>query len=105
MQLGRRNKAYFHLSYEFSKGDKLGSLNYYTPKERCTVKYKDLDFAVQPYLRLYDEIIELKKLTSEQKMKGQQDAKIRWSDRFDKRSHQKIKPVIYAGKSDIKSAF
>ena len=56
-----QTRLIFHLSYEFSKGDKLGSLNNYTPKERCTVKYKDLDFAVQPYLRLYDEIIELKK--------------------------------------------
>ena len=41
----------FHLSYD-GKRDGLRSVNAFTPRERCTVKYRDLDFAVSAMLRL-----------------------------------------------------
>ena len=38
----------FHLSYDYVRdGNK--SLNFHTPREKCTVAYKDLDYAVQAY--------------------------------------------------------
>ena len=47
---GNKTRLIFHLSYEFKSG--LGSLNVNTPKEMCTVKYKDLDEAVRGCLYL-----------------------------------------------------
>ena len=41
---GHKTCLIFHLSYEFSETEK--SLNYHTPKEKCSVKYNDLDEAV-----------------------------------------------------------
>ena len=40
---GLKTRLIFHLSYDF-KDDK--SVNYYTPKERCSVKYCNLDYAI-----------------------------------------------------------
>ena len=40
---GLKTRLIFHLSYDF-KDDK--SVNYHTPKERCSVKYCDLDYAI-----------------------------------------------------------
>ena len=42
---GNKTRLIFHLSYEFRSG--LGLLNVNTPKEKCSVKYRDLDYAVQ----------------------------------------------------------
>ena len=42
---GNQIRLIFHLSYQF-KSD-LGSLNENTPKEKCSVKYHDLDYAVR----------------------------------------------------------
>ena len=36
----------FHLSYDF-KREGLQSVNHFTPKEKCSVKYRDLDFVVK----------------------------------------------------------
>ena len=47
---GNKTRLIFHLSYEFKSG--LGSLNSNTPKEMCSVKYQDLDFAVRACLQL-----------------------------------------------------
>ena len=47
---GEQTRLIFHLSFEFDENFK--SVNYYTPKELCTVKYRDLDFAVKAYLQL-----------------------------------------------------
>ena len=38
---GNKTRLIFHLSYQFKSG--LGSLNSNTPKDRCSVKYRDLD--------------------------------------------------------------
>ena len=44
----------FHLSYDFDrKGeDNLGSLNKHMPKDKCSVKYHDLDAAVHSILQI-----------------------------------------------------
>ena len=51
---GNRGKTclIFHLSHDFKKREPEKSLNHYTPKEKCTVKYRDLDFTVSAYLKL-----------------------------------------------------
>ena len=47
---GNKTRLIFHLLYDFSEEFK--SVNFYTLKERCTVKYRDLDHAVQQSLKL-----------------------------------------------------
>ena len=42
---GNQTQLIFHLSYQFKSG--LGLLNENTPKEKCSVKYHDLDYAVR----------------------------------------------------------
>ena len=42
---GNKTRQIFHLSYNFKNGNK--SLNYHTPKDKCSVKYNDIDSAVQ----------------------------------------------------------
>ena len=49
---GGKTRLIFHLSYDFSPGFEF--INHFTPKEICTVKYKDLDFAVNQSLELID---------------------------------------------------
>ena len=46
----------FHLSYKF-KEENMESVNFCMPEHKCSVKYRDLDFAVKTYLDLCDEII------------------------------------------------
>ena len=47
---GNQTRFIFHLSYEFKNGN--GSLNYHTPHEKCTVKYRDLDYVIDLCLKL-----------------------------------------------------
>ena len=49
-----QTRLIFHLSYDF-KRDNLKSVNHYTPKEKCSVRYRDLDFAVETYLDLWQQ--------------------------------------------------
>ena len=50
-KLGDQTRLIFHLSYDFpNSGNK--SVNYYTLREKCTVRYNDLDQAVLNSLRL-----------------------------------------------------
>ena len=57
---GKQTRLIFHLSYDFknsaacAKGEKRNSLNYFTPDHLCSVKYNDLDHAVQNCLKLID---------------------------------------------------
>ena len=48
---GNKTRLIFHLSYDFDK-EKHRSINFYTPKEWCTVKYNDLDYAIRTCLNL-----------------------------------------------------
>ena len=51
---GHETRLIFHLSYDCRKdGNK--SVNFHTPKEKCSVKYRDLDFAIATYLRIIGE--------------------------------------------------
>ena len=43
---GGQTRLIFHLSYDFKGGDMAKSLNHFTPKEMCSVKYNDLDHAI-----------------------------------------------------------
>ena len=52
---GGKTRLIFHLSYDFKKSG-FKSVNHYTPEEKCTVRYCDLDHAVQQSLRLLNEI-------------------------------------------------
>ena len=47
---GDQTRLIFHLSYDFKDG--LRSVNHYTPKEKCSVTYKDLDYTVRVYLKM-----------------------------------------------------
>ena len=49
---GGKTRLIFHLSYDFSEQVELGTLNKFTPKEICTVKYHDLDCAVRLCLKV-----------------------------------------------------
>ena len=42
---GKQTRLIFHLSFDFD--DDMKSVNHFTPKEICSVKYNDLDKAVQ----------------------------------------------------------
>ena len=87
---GDQTRLIFHLSYDFGSQDQQKSVNYHTPRSLCSVKYCDIDHAVQAMLKL--------KLNAEQqqvKQKGSHNKSVR-----------DYKPVvIYIGKTDIKSAF
>ena len=50
---GNKTRLIFHLSYKFKNGNE--SINHWTPKEECTVKYNDLDHAVKNCLNLDKE--------------------------------------------------
>ena len=72
---GGQTRLIFHLSYDFPKsGNK--SVNYYMPKDKCAVKYNDLDDAVTESLKLLKLVEDM------------------WNT-----------GTIYYGKSDLKSAF
>ena len=51
---GNKTRLIFHLSYDFGEEDHQRSINYHTPKHLCTVKYRDLDFAVKKCLQLME---------------------------------------------------
>ena len=54
---GNKTRLIFHLSYNFPDGSEGGgSLNHHTPRELCTVHYKDLDYAVRCCLRVKNSI-------------------------------------------------
>ena len=47
-----KTRLIFYLSYDFDKVRRLRSINYHTPQELCLVHYRDLDTAIQVYLKL-----------------------------------------------------
>ena len=47
---GEQTRLIFHLSYDFKSGRK--SINHHIPHSKCTVKYRDLDYAVRQCLDL-----------------------------------------------------
>ena len=78
-----KTRLIFHLSYDFNRKQKARSLNHHTLKEKCTVKYRDLDYAVGAYLRV--KVMD----------RGKEESKDGHSGA----------PVVYAGKTDVQSTF
>ena len=50
-----QTRLIFHLSYDFGQAESEKSLNYHTPDDMCTVKYKDLDTAMKLSLNLFNK--------------------------------------------------
>ena len=92
---GDGTRLIFHLSYDF-KRDKLKSVNYYTPKDKCSVKYRDLDYAVQTFLELVEE--DQPDSCDQNKKRDKRSWKTKFKD------HKKTNRTIFSGKSDMKSA-
>ena len=96
----------FHLSYN-NKEDGLGSVNSAIPKNKCSVKYRDVDYAVNTYLHHYAT-----EGSSDQRDSKEVDPDTvrkrlssRWKDEFDANHVKKKDLMIFAGKTDLKSAF
>ena len=53
---GDKTRLIFHLSYNFSDQEEDDSLNYFMPKELCTMHYNDLDYAVSCCLEACDKL-------------------------------------------------
>ena len=51
---GNKTRLIFHLSFNFKSG--FSSVNAYTPKDKCTVKYHDLDEAIRKSLMLLESL-------------------------------------------------
>ena len=83
---GGKTRMIFHLSYNFSS-DK-PSVNAATPREWCSVRYNDLDDAVEQCLRLYRQV--MAELLDEDKNNGES------SDSCS---------ILYLGKTDLSAAF
>ena len=58
---GHKVRLIFHLSYDFGHDFGKRSLNYHTPKEWCTVKYRDMDHVVANCLKLLQLVPQNKK--------------------------------------------
>ena len=94
------------MSHNFPDGK---SLNACTPKEKCTVKYRDLDYAVRTFLELQREILWKSENDSENEKnhdetKPGHKTKRKWKEEYEECSHKR-KTVIFSAKSDLKSAF
>ena len=85
-----QTRLIFHLSYDFGGENEEKSLNYHTPKEDCSVTYKDLDDVVRHCIatKSEGEVIfdEMRLSDGNNNNEGDQNP-------------------IFLGKSDIKSAF
>ena len=114
-KVGRdQTRLIFHLSFDFGEKEKEHSVNFHTPKEFCSVKYHDLDFAVKAYLSLIESEDEetdsgdhqdgphLQHKTETQSRR--QFLRNKWRSEFDGHK-RKSKKIMYAGKTDLKSAF
>ena len=58
---GNKTRLIFHLSYNFSDNEQDKSLNYFTPREFCSVRYNDLDHAITCCLRTSERVSALTK--------------------------------------------
>ena len=83
---GKKTRLIFHLSFDFLRNNTevRNSVNFYTLKEWCTVKYKDLDTAIKACIKLRQQVE---------------------SGIFDVIMQDSNSPVIFYSKSDMVSAF
>ena len=100
---GDGTRLIFHLSYDFKKED-LKSVNFFTPKEKCSVQYRNLDFAVKTFLDLICQDEKEAETDAKDNADKRKNLKTKWRSKF---SHHKrmTDKVIYSGKSDLWSAF
>ena len=83
------------------------------PKERCSVKYRDLNYAVSMYLELAQEMLNEESDDSDgedviRTFHSRHTLQDRWRRLFNtnhQKKHKDQKRTIFAGKSDLKSAF
>ena len=54
-----KTRLIFHLSYNFGSSEQERSLNYHTPRRKCTVKYWDLDEVIRACLEVQKELDKL----------------------------------------------
>ena len=94
---GKQTRLIFHLSYDFKK-EEMFSVNHHMPREQCSVKYKDLDYAVQAYLRVLNGETDVT-----DKYLSRNNLEQKWRRNFS--DHRKAGKFVFAGKSDLKSAF
>ena len=106
---GNQTRLIFHLSFDFGKEDNRKSLNFHTPDEICSVKYKDLDYAIKTCLNLLGkgdgERNEQRSMIGEADCGNGGD-----SDRENNRTlatqvAEHVSKTIFLSKSDLKSAF
>ena len=85
-----KTRLIFHLSYKFEwKGeDGKGSLNQHTPRSKCKVKYRDLDYTISAYLKLVG-VTKTRSSNDAGRNKNSEDGR----------------KIIYGGKTDVQSAF
>ena len=94
---GNQTRLIFHLSYDFGEAEESKSLNYHTPERFCSVKYKDLDYAIKTCLRL-KEILDSRSDQRRRTGAGRHRQK-------NKESSWDSPGAIFMAKSDLKSAF
>ena len=94
---GNQTRLIFHLSYDFGKEEGSKSLNHFTPKHWCKVRYNDLDHAIRNSLRIHKEQ-KIHKLDMTSSTRGKQEY-------FQDCVAREIYSCLYYSKSDIKSAF
>ena len=106
---GGQTHLIFHLSFNFGEEENQKSLNYHTPDEICSVKYNDLDYAVQSMLNLLTEDgnQDCRESDEELKIYGPDDDKngSRLSGTVVKLTMAKETKTIFMSKSDLKNAF
>ena len=54
-----KTRLIFHLSYNFGEKEEQKTLNYHTPKSKCTVTYRDMDDTIRACLSAQKELDEL----------------------------------------------
>ena len=52
---GRDTRLIFHLSFDFGEQESERSFNYHTPNDLCTVKYRDLDHAIENCMKILEK--------------------------------------------------
>ena len=85
---GGKTRLIFHLSFKFGDSEEEQSLNGATPREDCTVRYNDIDTAVENCLYLSKE---LKHNTAPPKDGAAEE--------------ETVQPLVFLGKTNLSSAF
>ena len=103
---GNQTRLIFHLSYNFGEETDQKSVNFHTPDDLCTVKYRDLDHAVRTCLELDRKAGRSQR---HEELTAEDDADIpdllSFESEHERLVTEHISSKIYLAKSDLKSAF